>query len=253
MLDLRQYPTRNALHRFRLRLQKKIFVPERYVVPVKRDGFVVRLLGPGYHTFWRSNEELCEPVNISVQGTDIKDYGVQTLDRVQIFMDLYIRYQFIPTCCASESLSWMITQKPSQLRKMMQIRLEEAVQAVCGGYTADKLATANNWVRYNREIQRYLGQRIAHLGISLDQIDPVVIKGLRVPRRLAELYEDGISVEHVHGWTEPDLRKWREREYAHNESVRVVHVESDAYPPNVIVDMPYVENIPPRHANGKHV
>ncbi|MCZ7670686.1 MAG: hypothetical protein M5U34_27815 [Chloroflexi bacterium] len=78
----------------------------------------------------------------------------------------------------------------------------------------------------------------------MDQIDPVVIKGLRVPRRLAELFEDGISIEHVHGWTEPDLRKWREREYTHNESVRVVHVESDAYPPNVIVDMPYVENAP---------
>jgi regulator of protease activity HflC (stomatin/prohibitin superfamily) len=252
MIDLKQYPTRSKMQRFWLRMKKQIFIPERHLVPVKRNGFHDRLLEPGYQTFWRANEELGEPVNLGVRFADIKDHPVQTTDGIQIRMDVYTRYRFDPRQCTPDAISWMVALTPYKMRKMMKTRLGEAVQAVCGQYAAMELVDGGQWTRYDREIRQYLIRKLAHLGIIVTMQDAVTIADIQTPPRFAEIIQDEIAARTLSQLTESQARTLIKREFARrSESVHASYYEVDSYPPNVVLDMPYVDTTLQRRRNGR--
>lgn len=252
MIDLKQYPTRSKMQRFWLRMKKQIFVPERYLVPVKRNGFHDRLLEPGYHTFWRADEELGQPVNIGVRFADVKDHPVQTTDAIQVWMDVYLRYRFDPRQCSPDAISWMVALTPGKMRKMVKTRLGEAVHAVCSQNTAMCLVDGSRWGQYERAIRQHLIRKFAHLGVIVTMQDAVTITDIQTPTRFAEVIQDEIAARALGSLTESQARTlFRHKLAQHSNSVHIPYYEVDSYPPNVVLDMPYVDTTFQRRRNGR--
>lgn len=167
-----------------------VFIPERQVGVVHRNGIFHRFLPTGYHRQpnpW--NEALVGHISIFVGNVPLT-LQVHSQDGFEFSVALNARYSFDPIQAApnQKSIAAAVGLRPKPgaiLREWVQRVVNTALTSHMGVYNAAQLLDGQTRSRVARQVCHDLNEKLNASGLSFRQSDGVIITAITPPPDLA--------------------------------------------------------------------
>jgi hypothetical protein len=165
------------------------FVPQRYLMVVRRDGMFEGFLEPGHHWVSRWQRTTGELVSIGIRVIETGSVNCRSSDSFSFQLRAKARFMYDPRKCDNEAIVIeLIERGDSAINHLMQDKVAAALRNAAGRHLSSELRSGAILDTLQRNVTNFATREVKQMGITMiGSIDVLeVIPPERIERHLEE-------------------------------------------------------------------